>query len=79
MFNASRLQRVFFFNMAMLSLAGLWLTGFDKVHWFTYLIPGGLLFAASTGFCLGFVMSKLILDMLGIEDKPAPSKSPSSS
>ncbi len=71
MFNASRVQRVFFFNMAMISLLGLWLTGFDKVHWFTYVIPAGLLFAAATGFCLGFMFSRLILRVLGLEDKPA--------
>lgn len=71
MFNANRVQRVFFFNIAILSLIGLWLTGFDKVHWFTYIIPGVLLFAAATGFCLGFVVSKKVLDLLGIDDKPA--------
>jgi len=73
MFNASRVQRVFFFNMAVISLIGLWLTGFDKVHWFAYVIPGGLLFAAVTGFCLGFVVSKKVLDLFGIPDKPARS------
>jgi hypothetical protein len=75
MFNASRVQRVFFFNMAVISLIGLWLTGFDKVHWFTYVLPGGLLFASATGFCLGFVVSKKVLDILGIADKAAPSSS----
>lgn len=69
MFNASRLQRVFFLNLALISLIGLWLTGFDKVHWFTYVIPTGLLFAALTGFCPGFIISKKILDILGIPDK----------
>ena len=75
MFNASRVQRVFFFNMAVISLIGLWLTGFDKVHWFTYVIPGGLLFAAATGLCLGFIVSRKVLDVLGIPDKPASSNS----
>jgi len=73
MFNASRVQRVFFFNMAVLSLTGLWLTGFDKVHWFAYVVPAGLLFASLTGFCLGFVVSRKLLEMLGIPDKPARS------
>ncbi len=77
MFNASRVQRVFFFNMAMLSLIGLWLTGFDKVHWFTYVIPGGLLFASATGFCLGFIISKKVLDLLGIADRPGRSSTAS--
>ena len=34
MFKASRVQRMFFFNMAVLILFSLWLTGFDKVRWF---------------------------------------------
>jgi len=71
MFNASRVQRVFLFNLANLCLIAIWLTGFDKVHWFSYVIPGALYFAALTGFCLGFVLSKKILDLLGISDKPA--------
>lgn len=76
MFNASRVQRVFFFNLATASLIGLWLTGFDKVHWFTYVIPGALLFASATGFCLGFIVSKKVLDLLRIPDKPASSNKP---
>ena len=59
--------------MAVLSLTGLWLTGFDKVHWFAYVVPAGLLFAALTGFCLGFFVSRKLLEMLGIPDKPARS------
>jgi ABC-type polysaccharide/polyol phosphate export permease len=76
MFKASRVQRVFFFNMAVLILFGLWLTGFDKVHWFTYVIPAGLLFASATGLCLGLVISKKILDLLGIPDQPEQHSSP---
>ena len=70
MFKASRVQRVFFFNMGALSLLGLWLTGFDRVHWFTYVIPAGLFFAAATGLCLGLVMSGKMLELLGLAEKP---------
>jgi len=70
MFKASRVQRMFFFNMAVLILFSLWLTGFDKVHWFSYVIPGGLLFASATGLCLGLVTSKKMLDLLGMAEKP---------
>jgi len=70
MFKASRVQRMFFFNMAVLILFGLWLTGFDKVHWFGYVIPGGLLFVSATGLCLGLVTSGKMLDLLGIAEKP---------
>ena len=69
MFNASRVQRVFFFDVAMLILVGIWLTGFDKVHWFIYFVPAGLLFAAATGFCIGYIIAGKILDLLGIPDK----------
>ncbi len=73
MFNASRVQRMFLFNLANLNLLAIWLTGFDKVHWFSWVIPGALYFAAASGFCLGFVISKKVLDLLGIPDKPGRS------
>lgn len=71
MFNASRVQRVFLFNLANLCLLAIWLSGFDKVHWFSYVVPAALYFAAATGFCLGFVISKKLLELLGIPDKSA--------
>ena len=78
MFKASRVQRIFFFNMAVLILFGLWLTGFDKVHWFSYVIPGGLLFASATGLCLGLVTSRKMLELLGMAEKPEERGSASS-
>ena len=78
MFKASRAQRMFFFNMAVLILFGLWLTGFDKVHWFSYVIPGGLLFASATGLCLGLVTSRKMLELLGMAEKPEERGSASS-
>jgi len=78
MFKASRVQRMFFFNMAVLILFGLWLTGFDKVHWFSYVIPGGLLFASATGLCLGLVTSRKMLELLGMAEKPEERGSASS-
>lgn len=77
MFNASRVQRVFLFNLANFNVLAIWLTGFDQVHWFAYVIPAALYFAAATGFCLGFVIAKKVLDLLGIPDKPAQSSSAS--
>ncbi|MEN8131949.1 MAG: hypothetical protein ABFS45_17560 [Pseudomonadota bacterium] len=77
MFNASRVQRVFLFNLANLNLLAIWLTGFDQMHWFAYVIPAALYFAAASGFCLGFVISKKILDIFGIADKPARSSTAS--
>lgn len=68
MFNASKTQRLYFFNLASLILIGIWLTGFDKVHWFLYIPPAGLYFAAASGFCLGIFTSKKILEAFGIAD-----------
>jgi len=44
---------------------GIWLTGFDKVHWVLYLVPIFFYFAAATGICPGMIMSRAILG-----DKP---------
>ena len=68
MFTASKTQRLFLFNLASLILVGLWLTGFDKVHWFTYVVPASLYFAAATGLCLGLYTSGKILEALGVKD-----------
>jgi len=68
MFTATKSQRLFFFNVATFILLGLWLTGFDKVHWFAYVIPVALYFAAATGLCLGLYTSRKILDVFGVKD-----------
>ena len=68
MFGASKTQRIFFFNAFLVSITGVWLTGFSNVHWFAYVLPAGLLFAALTGFCLGMFMSGIIASLLGIKN-----------
>ena len=68
MFNATKIQRLFFFNIASFIVLGIWLTGFDTVHWFSYVVPAALYFAATTGFCLGFVVSGKILELFGVTD-----------
>jgi len=68
MFTASKTQRIFFFNAFLVSITGVWLTGFSNVHWFAYVLPAGLLFAALSGLCLGMVMSGKIASVLGIKD-----------
>ena len=68
MFTATRTQRLFFFNLASLILVGYWLTGFDRMHWFAWIIPAALYFAAATGLCLGLYTSRKILDVFGIKD-----------
>ncbi len=43
--------RVFYFFAAAVILIGIWLTGFDKVHWFLYLPVAMFAFAGATGWC----------------------------
>lgn len=68
MFNASKTQRLFMFNLASFCMLAIWLTGFDTVHWFAYVIPAALYFAALSGFCLGLLMAGKILALFGVSD-----------
>jgi len=68
MFNASNSVRVFLFNLAVIIMIAIWLSGFDKVHWFSYILPSFLVVAAVTGFCPGLLISKKILAVLGIRE-----------
>lgn len=60
MIKASKAMRFFFFNAAVLILIGIWLTGFDKVHWFAYAVPAFFLFAAAVGICPGLIIAQKI-------------------
>ena len=62
LFTASASMRMFMFNTALFILAGIWLTGFETVHWFIYLVPDFFIFAAITGLCLGLAIPRLIFD-----------------
>ncbi len=42
-----------FFTIALVVLVGIWITGFENVHWFTYVPVGLLSFAGITGICPG--------------------------
>jgi hypothetical protein len=52
---AIRLQ---FFTLAGVILVGVWLTGFDKAHWFAYFPIVALIFAGFTGICPGLMIWK---------------------
>jgi len=60
MSKASNAMRFFFLNGAILILVGIWLTGFDKVHWFSYFVPAFFIFASALGICPGLIMAKRI-------------------
>ena len=35
-------MRMLFLTIALLIVIGIWLTGFDRIHWFLYLPPAAL-------------------------------------
>lgn len=68
MFNASNTVRVFLLDITIVTMIAIWLTGFDQVHWFSYVLPTFLLLAAVTGFCPGLFVSRKILAALGLKE-----------
>ena len=52
--------RMVFLVMAGIMVLGIWLTGFQNVHWVLYIPPAALGFAGLTGICPGqIIFSKL--------------------
>ena len=52
--------RMLFITAAIAIGAGIWLSGYQTVHWFLYIPPAALLFAGITGICPGYIIfSKL--------------------
>ena len=42
-------------------LVGIWLTGFQTVHWFLYLVPAFFLIAAAVGICPGLLFAQKLV------------------
>jgi len=62
LFTASASMRLFMFNASLIILVGIWLTGFEIIHWSLYLEPVFFIFAAVTGLCLGLVIPRMIFN-----------------
>ena len=62
--------RMQFLLVAVLILGGIWLTGFNNVHWFLYLPVAALAFAGVTGICPGYI----ILQKLGFKGQTLGNK-----
>ncbi len=50
--------RMLFLMIAGLILLGIWLTGFNVVHWVLYIPVAALVFAGVTGICPGYLIFK---------------------
>ena len=56
--------RMQFLSIAVVVFVGIWLTGFDRVHWFLYIPVAMFTFAGITGICPGLLFWK----KLGFKD-----------
>jgi len=54
----SNAMRFFFFVVGSVVLIGIWLTGFNVVHWLLYVPVVFFYFAAVTGICPGLIFSR---------------------
>lgn len=52
-------MRLFLVFIALVLWAGIYLTGFDQVHWLLFVPPSFLTFAAVTAICPGLIFTKL--------------------
>ena len=53
-------MRFFLFVSGAFVWTGIWLTGFNVVHWILYLPAIFFTFAVITGICPGLIVSKLL-------------------
>jgi len=56
----SRAMRFFLFVSGSLVWTGIWLTGFDVIHWVLYLPAIFFAIAVITGICPGMIVSNLL-------------------
>lgn len=55
-------MRMFLFMSTLFIMAGIWLTGFENVHWFIYIVPAFFTFAWVFGICPGLNLWKKVFD-----------------
>lgn len=54
-------MRLFFLVSGSILWLGIWLTGFDNVHWLLFVPPIFFYFAALTRICPGWIISRMLL------------------
>lgn len=57
-YRISAAMRFFFLVSGSLMWLGIWLTGFDLVHWVLYIPAVTFWLAALTGLCIGMIVSR---------------------
>lgn len=57
---SGKAMRMFLTMNVIFMLIGIWLTGFDKVHWFMYFLPVFLGTSALFGICPGINLWKIV-------------------
>jgi ABC-type polysaccharide/polyol phosphate export permease len=58
-------MRFFFLVAGLILWAGIWLTGFNSVHWLLYMPPAFFLIAAVTGICPGMIFANSLFGKRG--------------
>ena len=53
-------QRMLFRTISIMIFLGIWLSGYDKVHWLLYIPAVFLMFAGLTGICPGLLILRRI-------------------
>lgn len=59
-YKIGRPMRFFLLISAAVIWTGIWLSGFQCVHWFLYLPGSFFIFAALTGICPGMILSNML-------------------
>lgn len=70
----SAAMRFFFSVVGSVVLLGMWLTGFDKVHWLLYVPVAFFYFAAVSGICPGLVFSGMLFPAKSKAKAPAKAR-----
>ena len=53
-------MRMLFLMVAATLFAGIWLTGYQTIHWIIYIPAVALMFAGLTGICPGMMLLKKV-------------------
>lgn len=72
--NISAAMRFFLLVIGSVILLGVWLTGFDKVHWLLYVPVMFFYFAAVTGICPGLSFSSTLFPAKSKTKAPAKAR-----